>query len=183
MSPVSQKPPRAATGHSEARSKEKLRAFHEEGAIGKAYDWRLVQRLWPYVKPHGQYVALSLATLLIMAGVNLARPLLMGDVVRSAMEGDARRLMRDGFGLVADFGTAHVVNIANFYRGNESWYLSGTNVIDERANADFRYYSTGSPFEYEMIRFLVVHKRLLEDEGLHKHKPDRAPDPATPAGE
>jgi len=91
--------------------------------------------------------------------------------------------LRDGFGLVADFGTAHVVNIANFYRGNESWYLSGTNVIDERANADFRYYSTGSPFEYEMIRFLVVHKRLLEDEGLHKHKPDRAPDPATPAGE
>jgi phospholipid-binding lipoprotein MlaA len=91
--------------------------------------------------------------------------------------------LRDGFGLVADFGTDHVVNLANFYRGNESWFLGGTNIIDERANVDFRYYSTGSPFEYDMIRFLVVHKRLLEDEGLHRRSPDRRPDPAVPAGE
>ena len=82
-----------------SRAEQKLRAFHEEGAIGKAYDARLVRRLWPYVKPHGRYIAYSLGTLVVMAGVNLLRPILMGDVVRSATESDAARLMRDGFGL------------------------------------------------------------------------------------
>jgi len=113
------------------RAEEKLRAFHEEGAIGKAYDWRLVQRLWPYVKPHGQYVALSLATLLIMAGVNLARPLLMGDVVRSAMEGDARRLMRDGFGLAALLVVLQSMTFAQMYM----MQLAGANAMaDLRAH-------------------------------------------------
>jgi ATP-binding cassette subfamily B protein len=82
-----------------SRAEEKLRAFHEEGAIGKAYDARLVRRLWPFVRPHRKYVTLSLATLIVMAGVNLLRPILMGDVVRAATSGDGGRLMRDGMGL------------------------------------------------------------------------------------
>jgi ATP-binding cassette subfamily B protein len=81
------------------RAEVKLRAFHEEGAIGKAYDARLVRRLWPYVKPHGRYVVLSLVTLVIMAAVNLLRPILMGDVVRAATDADPNRLMHDGLGL------------------------------------------------------------------------------------
>ena len=40
-------------------------------------------RLWPYVKPHGRYVVLSLITLVLMAGANLCRPLLMGDIIAS----------------------------------------------------------------------------------------------------
>jgi phospholipid-binding lipoprotein MlaA len=47
-----------------------------------------------------------------------------------------------------------------------SWWLGGTNAVDQRANVDFRYYSTGSPFEYENVRFLYVRKRLIEDAGL-----------------
>jgi hypothetical protein len=45
------------------------------------------------------------------------------------------------------------------------------------------YYSTGSPFEYETVRFLYVRKLLLEDEGLHKkgRRKPRAPD--LPAGQ
>ena len=38
--------------------------------------------------------------------------------------------------------------------------------IDQRANIDFRYYSGGSPFEYETIRFLYVRRRLIEDRGI-----------------
>ena len=49
-----------------SRAEEKLRAFHEEGAIGKAYDARLIARLWPYVKPHGRYVIASLVTLALI---------------------------------------------------------------------------------------------------------------------
>jgi ATP-binding cassette subfamily B protein len=82
-----------------SRAEEKLRAFHEEGAIAKTYDLRLIGRLWPYISPHRRYIVLSLVTLVVMAAANLLRPLLMGDVVRSAMQGDPAKLMRNGFGL------------------------------------------------------------------------------------
>jgi ABC-type transporter lipoprotein component MlaA len=48
--------------------------------------------------------------------------------------------------------------------------LGVANAVDQRAGLDFRYYSTGSPFEYETIRFLYVHKRLIEDQALHAKK-------------
>ncbi len=74
--------------------------------------------------------------------------------------------LRDGFGFLADYGTSYAIDVAKFYRGNVSWWLGGTNAVDQRSNVDFRYYSTGSPFEYENVRFLYVRKRLIEDEGL-----------------
>ncbi len=98
-----------------SRAEEKLRAFHEEGAIGKAYDARLVMRLWPYVKPHGRYVALSLGTLLVMTAVNLCRPLLMGDVVQSATDHDPAALMRDGIGLAVLLVVLQTMTFAQMY--------------------------------------------------------------------
>jgi phospholipid-binding lipoprotein MlaA len=74
--------------------------------------------------------------------------------------------LRDGFGFLADYGTSYAIDIGKVYRGNVSWWLGGTNAVDQRANIDFRYYSTGSPFEYENVRFLYVRKRLIEDAGL-----------------
>ena len=74
--------------------------------------------------------------------------------------------LRDGFGFLADYGTSYAIDIGQLYRGNVSWWLGGTNAVDQRANIDFRYYSTGSPFEYENVRFLYVRKRLIEDAGL-----------------
>jgi len=47
-----------------------------------------------------------------------------------------------------------------------SWGLGISNAVDLRSDFSFRYYSTGSPFEYENVRFLYVRKRLIEDEGL-----------------
>jgi ATP-binding cassette, subfamily B, multidrug efflux pump len=81
------------------RAEQALRKFHEEGAIGKAYDARLLRRLWPFVRPHARLIVISLATLVIISVINLARPLLMGDVVRQAALGESARLMRDGAGL------------------------------------------------------------------------------------
>jgi phospholipid-binding lipoprotein MlaA len=78
--------------------------------------------------------------------------------------------MRDGFGFLGDFATSYAINIAKLYRGNVSWGLDVVNAVDQRANVSFRYYATGSPFEYENIRFLYVRKRLIEDEGLRAKK-------------
>jgi phospholipid-binding lipoprotein MlaA len=74
--------------------------------------------------------------------------------------------LRDGIGFFGDYGTSYGIDVANLYRGNVSWGLGAANAVDQRSNINFRYYSTGSPFEYENIRFLYVRKRLIEDEGL-----------------
>jgi phospholipid-binding lipoprotein MlaA len=91
--------------------------------------------------------------------------------------------LREAVGLAGDYGTSYGVNLANLYRGNVSWALWPLNAVDQRSNISFRYYSTGSPFEYETIRFLYVRKLLLEDEGLHKKSPRKPRAPDLPAGE
>jgi phospholipid-binding lipoprotein MlaA len=91
--------------------------------------------------------------------------------------------LRGGIGLAADYGTLYVIDPAWIYRGDQSWGLGVLNAVDQRANIDFRYYSTGSPFEYETIRFLYVRKELIEDAGLHRQKPLPKTDPNVPAGE
>ena len=90
--------------------------------------------------------------------------------------------LREGLGLAVDYGTSYEINLADLYRGYQSWALGVANAVDQRANIDFRYYSTGSPFEYETIRFLYVRKQLIEDAGLHRHKPLPKPSPDQPAG-
>ena len=38
------------------------------------------------------------------------------------------------------------------------------NVINKRYTESFRYYQTGSPFEYDLVRFLYTQKRMLDIE-------------------
>jgi ABC-type transporter lipoprotein component MlaA len=90
--------------------------------------------------------------------------------------------LRDGVGYAGDYGIYYGVNVADLYRGYQSYGLSTVNAIDTRANTDFRYYSTGSPFEYDVIRFLYVRKRLIEDEALHGRGKPLLRDVDTPAG-
>jgi len=90
--------------------------------------------------------------------------------------------LRDGVGYLADYGVGYGINVANLYRGNISWGLLVVNGIDQRANIDFRYYSGGSPFEYETIRFLYVRRRLIEDEGLRTKEPVKKAADENPAG-
>jgi phospholipid-binding lipoprotein MlaA len=90
--------------------------------------------------------------------------------------------LRDGVGMVADYAVAYIINIADLYRGDQSWALGTLDTIDLRANTDFRYYATASPFEYETIRFLYVRKTLIEDEALHPKGRPKDPDAHAPAG-
>lgn len=90
--------------------------------------------------------------------------------------------LRDGVGFLADYGAEYGINVAGLYRGWVSWGLGTANAIDQRANINFRYYSGGSPFEYETIRFLYVRRRLIEDEGLHPKEPVKIAPVDVPAG-
>jgi phospholipid-binding lipoprotein MlaA len=90
--------------------------------------------------------------------------------------------LRDGVGMLGDFAISYAINVADLYRGNKTWALGTLDAVDLRANTNFRYYATASPFEYETIRFLYVHRELIEDEALHARAPPQARDPGTPAG-
>jgi ATP-binding cassette subfamily B multidrug efflux pump len=99
----------------ETRAEEKLRAFHEESAIGKAYDARLLKRLWPYTRPHVKFIALSLSTLFVVTGIGLVRPLIMGDVVRQADASNMHDLVRDGVVLAGLLVVQQLLSFAQLY--------------------------------------------------------------------
>ncbi len=90
--------PNAPSGHSDSRAKEKLRARstkrpHSARALRRAaHEAALAVRL----KPRGRWMVASFAMLFTMAGLNLVRPLIMGDVIRQADHGDGHKLLRDG---------------------------------------------------------------------------------------
>lgn len=46
----------------------------------------------------------------------------------------------------------------------QEWTMDIVKAIDLRANTAFRYYETGSPFEYEWVRLLYTTKRKLDIE-------------------
>lgn len=80
----SYRPAGSAAGSEESRAQrteEVLKAFHEEAALGKAYDTRLVARLWPYVRPHRRLVWLSLGVGVLTATGAVSRPFLMRYII------------------------------------------------------------------------------------------------------
>jgi ATP-binding cassette subfamily B protein len=76
-----------------------LRDFHEEERLGRAYDARLIQRLWPFMRPHARYLWASLAMILATAALNLFRPVVMGRVVENAQREEPGGLMKHGITL------------------------------------------------------------------------------------
>lgn len=70
--------------------------------------------------------------------------------------------LRDGTGLLVGSAVTYQIDLAGLYQSDNNWLLGGLNAVDTRANVNFRYYASGSPFEYEMMRFLYTNKRMIE---------------------
>lgn len=71
--------------------------------------------------------------------------------------------LRDGVGALADFVTLSVLDpysISSFQLDYP--YVTAVRLVDARHKIAFRYYETGSPFEYELIRLLYTSKRRLD---------------------
>lgn len=80
------RPAQAATGGARgakkaSRTEDVLSRFHEESQLGEAYDARMLVRLWPFVRPQGKHLAISLALLIVTASLALLRPLIMRDAL------------------------------------------------------------------------------------------------------
>lgn len=105
-----------AEGAARARTERMLRAFHEEGSLGKAYDARLLARLWPFVKPHRGLLLGSLALGFVIAALSLLRPYVMrGALDEGALAGDPERLLRGGLAFAALVLVEQVLAFAQVY--------------------------------------------------------------------
>ena len=70
---------------------------------------------------------------------------------------------RDTTGLIADTAISSAVDPLNFDHNEELAipYQAGR-AIDTRHRQPFRYFKSGSPFEYELVRLLYTEKRKLQ---------------------
>ena len=118
------------------RAEQALQKFHEEGAIGKAYDGRLLRRMWPFVRPHARYVVASLVTLVFIAAINLARPLILGDVVRRAGASDATGLFRDGLALAGLLVVLQSLTYVQMY----TMQIAGARAMADLRSVIFRFF-------------------------------------------
>ena len=119
-----------------SRAQKALDKFHEEGSIGKAYDGRLLRRLWPFVRPHGSFLVVSLITLVVIAGINLVRPLIMGDVVHQADARDPNRLLRDGIALSALLVVTQALTFVQMY----AMQIAGARAMADLRTTIFRFF-------------------------------------------
>jgi ATP-binding cassette subfamily B protein len=120
------------------RAEKALRTFHEEGTIGKAYDGRLLRRLWPFVKPHASFVVISLCTLVVIAAINWVRPLLLGDVVRQAGAHDGKALVRDGLAIGALLVMVQSLTYVQMY----TMQVAGARAMADLRTVIFRFFQS-----------------------------------------
>lgn len=102
------------------RAEEALRAFHDEGSLGNAYDTRLVARLWPFLRPYQRYLWVSIVCGAVGAALSLVRPWLMRMAIdRGAIAKNPRVLLLGGaaFAIVVlieqalTFGQVYIVQV------------------------------------------------------------------------
>jgi ATP-binding cassette subfamily B protein len=104
------------TGEAQKRTEDLLRAFHEESALGKAYDMRLIKRLLPYVLPHKRLLFVTFGSVILTAIGSLARPLVMLHTIdKGVLTGDGGVLLRGGLTLAAIIVVEQLLNYAQIY--------------------------------------------------------------------
>ena len=122
-------PPVAARKGKAAAAGRTLRDFHEEERLGRAYDGELLRRLWPFLRPHARYMAAALAMVLLVAGLNLVRPLVMGGLVSAAQAEQPERLVHYGIMLSLVVVGMQVLSFVQMYT---------MQIAGARAMADLR---------------------------------------------
>lgn len=71
---------------------------------------------------------------------------------------------RDGGGLAVDTAATNLVPVVSEVN-DRVYFNAGVYVlyaVDQRRQTGFRYYRSGSPFEYDLVRFLYTKKRELD---------------------
>ena len=112
------------------RTEQILSAFHEEAALAKSHDARLLLKLWRFVRPHRALLYLGLAVIGLGACAALMRPLIMQHTIdQGVMRQDRELLMQGGFMLAAIVAFEQLLSFAQIY---------AMQIVGARAVADMR---------------------------------------------
>jgi ATP-binding cassette subfamily B protein len=138
--------PARALGRAQgSRTEAILRAFHEESALGKAYDTRLMLRLWPFVRPYRGLLFLSLGLGVVIAGLSLLGPLIMRSAIdEGVMKGDQDALLRGGLLFATVIVIEQLLNFAQVY---------ASQIVGARSMADLRSHVFGFIHELRLSYF------------------------------
>jgi ATP-binding cassette subfamily B multidrug efflux pump len=107
-----------------------IESFHAELALGKAYDGRLMRRLWKYIYPHRRLVWISVVLLPVVEGIEIVQPL----IVKYGIDHNLSRAQLAGLGWVA---LAFLFTLAA-HGVVQYFYLYIMNVTGQRAMRDLR---------------------------------------------
>jgi ATP-binding cassette subfamily B protein len=112
------------------RTEEVLKAFHEETALGKAYDGRLVRKLLPFFAPHKKLAVVSLGAITVTAAGAILRPLVMLETIdKGVMAGKPTILLYGGLIVAAIVIVEQLLNYVGIY---------SMQILGARAVADLR---------------------------------------------
>ncbi len=119
--------------------------LHEEEALGKAYDARLMRRLLRYLRPYAGYVALALLVLLLASATAIVGPWLTQLVIDEAIPARDERLLGiliaayAGTTLLA-FGLQYAQAIVTTWLGQSVMYDLRSEIFDKLQRLDLRFY-------------------------------------------
>jgi ATP-binding cassette subfamily B protein len=109
---------------------EAERVFHEEDALGKTYDTRLLKRLWPFVRTYRWPLLIAMALLPVSSELLVAQPRTMRAIIYDGVgRGDVGAVHRGSIVLAA-------LIVAEFAVRFASGYL--LQVVGQRSMADVR---------------------------------------------
>lgn len=107
-----------------------LQAFHEEGALGKAYDSRLIARLWRYVRPYRALALLAVGCILLASAAAILTPLVMKWAIDDGVgKRDASVLAKAGFAVVGLMLVEQLLTFVQMYT---------IQIVGARSMADLR---------------------------------------------
>ncbi len=120
-------------------------AFHEEEALGKAYDGRLMKRLVRYLMPYRWQVALAILVLMLASATQVVGPKLTQLIIDEAIprgDGEYVALLAVGFlvaillGVVLQYAQA----IITTWLGQSVMYDLRTEIFEKLQRIDLHYY-------------------------------------------
>ena len=119
--------------------------LHEEEALGKAYDARLMRRLLRYLKPYKWHVAGALLVLLLGYGIAIVGPCITQVVIDEAIPGNDRDFLTLLVGayvasIVLGFVLEYVQALITTWLGQSVMYDLRREIFEKLQRLDLRFY-------------------------------------------
>ncbi len=109
---------------------------HDDEVLGKAYDARLMRRLWAFTRPHGRLVLLSLLLFPPVAALELLQPYLVKIAIdEHILRGDWSGLARVSLYFLLTLLALYALRVAQAYVTQ----LTGQRVVHDLRNTLFRH--------------------------------------------